>query len=99
MWAGSRFILHQTLEIQEVLSFSLFSRGNALHLAVAVKNKSDSCLLYQWSNNQFQNPQLLSPSSSAKQVETFHIGADIYLLMVTDGNMFTLQLFVSHVFG
>ncbi|XP_048838820.1 adhesion G-protein coupled receptor V1 [Brienomyrus brachyistius] len=94
VWAGSRFILHQTLEIQEVLSFSLFSRGNALYLAVAVNNKSENCLLYQWSRGQFQNPQLLSPSSSAKQVETFHIGADIYLLMVTDGPNSTCDVFV-----
>uniref|UniRef100_A0A8C9WGZ3 Adhesion G-protein coupled receptor V1 n=1 Tax=Scleropages formosus TaxID=113540 RepID=A0A8C9WGZ3_SCLFO len=95
VWDGSRFVLHQSLNLQEVLSFSLFSRGNALYLAFAIRRMNDSCVLYQWSSGEFQNPQPLTINSRAKQVESFQTGADIFLLIVTEaGPSSTCEVFV-----
>ncbi|KAJ8414918.1 hypothetical protein AAFF_G00024410 [Aldrovandia affinis] len=82
---GGQFAAHQNLGLQEeVLSVSLFPRGNTLYLAVSIKRRSDSCLLYQWSDGQFRNPQPLPLDAPAKQVESFHMGNDLFLLLITE---------------
>ncbi|KAI1900416.1 hypothetical protein AGOR_G00049720 [Albula goreensis] len=78
------FMPHQNLGVQEVLSTSLFLRGNTLYLAMAVRRASDTCLLYQWSNGQFQNPQALPINATVKQVESLRIGSGLYLLLIME---------------
>ncbi|KAJ8285558.1 hypothetical protein GJAV_G00028220 [Gymnothorax javanicus] len=80
-----QFIPHQNLELVEVLSTSLFRQGRVLQLAVCLMRRNDSCLLYEWMNGEFQNPQLLPSDGPVKQVESFHMGGSLYLLLVTEG--------------
>ncbi|KAJ8380590.1 hypothetical protein SKAU_G00013680 [Synaphobranchus kaupii] len=82
--AEGQFTPHQDLGLQEVLSTSLFRRGRVLHLAACIRRTNDSCLLYQWRNGQFQNPQPLPADSPIKQVESFRLGGSLYLLLVTE---------------
>uniref|UniRef100_A0A673Z153 Adhesion G-protein coupled receptor V1 n=1 Tax=Salmo trutta TaxID=8032 RepID=A0A673Z153_SALTR len=92
---GSTFVVHQSLELQGVLSVSLFSHGTSLYLAACVgKETEDGCVLFQWSQGHFQNPRPLPVSSRARQVESLTMGADILLLVVTEGSSPSCEVFV-----
>ncbi|XP_051546873.1 adhesion G-protein coupled receptor V1 isoform X1 [Myxocyprinus asiaticus] len=87
VWTGGSFTLHQNLELQDITTVMPFRRGssNLQHLAVCRNRTSDTCLTYQWSNGRFQNPQPLAINATVKQVESFHMGGDTFLLIVTEG--------------
>ncbi|CAB1321522.1 unnamed protein product [Coregonus sp. 'balchen'] len=92
---GSTFSVHQSLELQGVLSVSLFSHGTSLYLAACVgRETEDACVLFQWSEGHFQNPRPLPVSSRAQQVESLTMGADILLLVVTEGSPPSCEVFV-----
>jgi hypothetical protein len=85
---GSTFVVHQSLELQGVLSVSLLSHGTRLYLAACVgKETEDGCVLFQWSQGHFQNPRPLPVSSRAQQVESLNKGADTLLLVITEGDL------------
>ncbi|XP_035235780.1 adhesion G-protein coupled receptor V1 isoform X2 [Anguilla anguilla] len=79
------FTPHQNLGLQGVLSTSLFLRGRVLYLAMGLMRTTDGCLLYQWTDGQFRNPQPLSANGPVKQVESFPMEGSLYLLLVTEG--------------
>ncbi|XP_055742122.1 adhesion G-protein coupled receptor V1 isoform X1 [Salvelinus fontinalis] len=92
---GSTFVVHQSLELQGVLSVSLFSHGTSLYLAACVgKETEDGCVLFQWSQGHFQNPRPLPVSSRAQQVESLTMGADVLLLVVTEGASPSCEVFI-----
>lgn len=88
VWAGGLFSLHQSLDLQDITTAVPFRRGssNLQHLAVCRNRTSSACLIYQWSNGRYQNPQTLAVSAQVKQVESFQMGGDTFLLIVTEGN-------------
>uniref|UniRef100_A0A8C7IVD8 Adhesion G-protein coupled receptor V1 n=1 Tax=Oncorhynchus kisutch TaxID=8019 RepID=A0A8C7IVD8_ONCKI len=92
---GSTFVVHQSLELQGVLSVSLLSHGTRLYLAACVgKEIEDGCVLFQWSQGHFQNPRPLPVSSRAQQVESLTRGADTLLLVATEGSSPSCEVFV-----
>ncbi|XP_036383544.1 LOW QUALITY PROTEIN: adhesion G-protein coupled receptor V1 [Megalops cyprinoides] len=91
---GGRFVPHQNLGLQEVLSLSLFPRGSTLYLVMSIRRTNDSCLLYQWSDGQFRNPQPLPIAELVKQVESFRMGGSVYLLLITEGPSSTCEVLV-----
>ncbi|CDQ85493.1 unnamed protein product [Oncorhynchus mykiss] len=95
VWTGSVLALHQSLELQGVLSVSPFSHGTTLYLVVCVRRKmGDGCVLFQWSGGHFQNPRPLPVSSRAQQVESLNKGADTLLLVITEGSSSSCEVFV-----
>ncbi|KAM6965415.1 adhesion G-protein coupled receptor V1 [Aplochiton taeniatus] len=92
---GSVFALHQSLNFQQqVLSVSPFSLGDLHSLAACLDRQTNSCLVLQWTNGRFQNPQPLPSSGRANQVEAFQMGAVTLLLVVTAGPSFSCEVFV-----
>ncbi|CAB1319363.1 unnamed protein product, partial [Coregonus sp. 'balchen'] len=92
---GSVFAVHQSLELQGVLSVSPFSHGTSLYLSVCVRRETgDGCMLFQWSEGRFQNPRPLPVGSRAQQVESLNKGADTLLLVVTEGSSSSCEVFV-----
>ncbi|XP_035385851.1 adhesion G-protein coupled receptor V1 [Electrophorus electricus] len=85
LWTGNVLLLHHTLELQDIVALSPFSRASGQHLAVCRSRASPACLVYQWSNGSFQNPQPLAISSGVKQVESVPTGGATLLLVTTDG--------------
>lgn len=87
VWTGNSLSLHHTLEIQDVTALSAFTRAdrNIQHLVACGGRNSSGCLVYQWINGSFQNPQPLSISAKVKQVETMQTGGQTILLVVTEG--------------
>lgn len=88
VWTGGSFSLHQSLELQDITTAVPFRRGssNLQHLAVCRNRTASACLIYQWNNGRFQNPQPLAVNTRVKQVESFQMGGDTFLLIVTEGN-------------
>ncbi|KAK1176563.1 adhesion G-protein coupled receptor V1-like [Acipenser oxyrinchus oxyrinchus] len=93
-WNGNMFTFHQDLSIPGASGLSLFLRGNSWYLAVSVLSPSQSCVLYQWAGDQFRNPQALPLNTPAKQVQAFHQGAEVYLLLLTEEYNSTCEVFV-----
>ncbi|XP_026177361.1 adhesion G-protein coupled receptor V1 isoform X2 [Mastacembelus armatus] len=87
VWTGGSFILLQTLDFREdILSVTPFTRAAVPYLVVCIDRETVSCLLLQWTNGIFQNPQLLPVSGRASQVATINPRTeDILLLVVTEG--------------
>ncbi|KAK9974393.1 hypothetical protein ABG768_022494 [Culter alburnus] len=87
VWTGGSFSLHQSLELQDITTAVPFRRGSSSlqHLAVCRNRTSSTCLIYQWNNGRFQNPQPLAVNTRVKQVESFQMGGDTFLLVVTEG--------------
>ncbi|XP_053337317.1 adhesion G-protein coupled receptor V1 [Clarias gariepinus] len=96
VWTGNSLSLHHTLEIQDVTALSAFTRAdrNIQHLVACGGRNSSGCLVYQWINGSFQNPQPLSISAKVKQVETMQTGGQTILLVVTEGPTPTCEVFL-----
>ncbi|XP_073670893.1 adhesion G-protein coupled receptor V1-like [Paramisgurnus dabryanus] len=90
------FSLHQNLDLQSITTFEPFRRnsGTLQHLAVCMNRTSDTCLIYQWINERFQNPQPLAVNAIVKQVKSFHIGGDTFLIVVSEGPNPTCMVFM-----
>ncbi|XP_051279685.1 adhesion G-protein coupled receptor V1 isoform X2 [Dicentrarchus labrax] len=83
IWTGGSFTLLQTLDFEEdILSVTPFTHAAVPYLLVCIDRQSVSCLLLQWTNGRFQNPQSLQLSGRAIQVETVNTRADNALLLV-----------------
>uniref|UniRef100_UPI0037E7935A adhesion G-protein coupled receptor V1 n=1 Tax=Semicossyphus pulcher TaxID=241346 RepID=UPI0037E7935A len=83
VWTGGSFTLLQTLDLeQNILSVSPFTRSAVPYLLVCVDRQSVSCLILQWTNGRFQNPQPLQLTGRATQVETINTRAEDTLLLV-----------------
>ncbi|XP_015216090.2 adhesion G-protein coupled receptor V1 isoform X1 [Lepisosteus oculatus] len=91
---GGAFVFHQALDLQEATGVSLFLRGSSLYLAVSLRSPGNGCVLYRWAAGQFRDPQPLPTAAPATQVDTFHLGADTYLLLVTPGPASACEVFV-----
>lgn len=91
VWTGGSFSLHQSLGLQDITTAIPFRRGSSnLQLLAVCRNRTSSvCLIYQWNNERFQNPQTLPVNTRVKQVESFQMGGDTFLLIVTEGNNHT----------
>ncbi|KAL0979759.1 hypothetical protein UPYG_G00189270 [Umbra pygmaea] len=84
---GRTFAVHQSLELQGVVSVSPFYHGASIYLASCVRRETeDGCVLFQWSGGRFQNPRSLPFTSRAQQVESVNTGADTLLLVVAEGS-------------
>ncbi|XP_044053980.1 adhesion G-protein coupled receptor V1 isoform X2 [Siniperca chuatsi] len=83
VWTGGSFTLLQTLDFkQDIRSVTPFTRAAVPYLLVCI----DSCLLLQWTNGRFQNPQPLQLTGRAIQVATINTRAeDTLLLVVNEG--------------
>ncbi|XP_019908355.3 adhesion G-protein coupled receptor V1 isoform X2 [Esox lucius] len=82
---GRTFAVHQSLELQGVLSVSPFYHGASAHLAACARRETeDGCVTLRWSGGRFQDPSPLPFSSRARRVESLNVGADTLLLIVTD---------------
>ncbi|XP_058231364.1 adhesion G-protein coupled receptor V1 isoform X3 [Hemibagrus wyckioides] len=95
VWTGNYLSLHHTLDVQDITALSAFTRANRniQHLVACGGRNSSGCLVYQWINGSFQNPQLLSISAKVKQVESMHTGGETFLLVVTEGPNPTCEVF------
>lgn len=83
VWSGGSFILLQTLDFeQDILSVTPFTRSAVSYLVVCIDRQTASCLLLQWTNGRFQNPQPLPLSARAIQVETVNTRAEDTLLLI-----------------
>ncbi|KAI7812365.1 putative G-protein coupled receptor 98, partial [Triplophysa rosa] len=91
-WTGDSFSLHQNLGLQGITTVTPFrgSSGSLQHLAVCMNKTSDTCLIYQWSNGHFQKPQSLTVNARVKQVESFDMGGDTFLAVVTEGEDYSV---------
>ncbi|XP_045890437.1 adhesion G-protein coupled receptor V1 [Micropterus dolomieu] len=87
LWTGGSFTLLQTLDFeQDILSVIPFTRAAVPFLLVCIDRQTLSCLLLQWTNGRFQNPQPLQLTGRAIQVETINTRAeDTLLLVVIEG--------------
>ncbi|KAI5088303.1 G-protein coupled receptor 98 isoform X2, partial [Silurus meridionalis] len=87
VWTGNSLSLHHTLEIQDITTLAPFTRANRniQHLVACRGRNSSSCLVYQWINSSFQNPQPLAIGANVKQVESIHTGGETFLLVATEG--------------
>ncbi|XP_072520807.1 adhesion G-protein coupled receptor V1 isoform X2 [Salminus brasiliensis] len=88
VWTGSSLALLHTLELQNITALCPFMRatGNGQYLAACRNSASSTCLIYQWINGSFQNPQPLPINTRVKQVESVYVGGDTFLLIVTEGS-------------
>ncbi|XP_039615272.1 adhesion G-protein coupled receptor V1 [Polypterus senegalus] len=93
-WNGKTFVFLQNLNLVNVTGLSVFVRGNILYLTISILSSGQSCLLYQWDNNQFLRFQSLPINFPSTQVETFLQGANVYLLLLTQGFVSTCEVFV-----
>ncbi|XP_062873808.1 adhesion G-protein coupled receptor V1 [Trichomycterus rosablanca] len=96
VWNGSSLILHHTLEIQGTTISTPFNHTskNSQYLATSRNGNSSNCLIYQWVNGIFQDPQPLAISVKIKQLESVHMGVDTLLLAVTEGPNPTCEVFL-----
>lgn len=90
MWNRGSFSLHQSLELQDITTAVPFRRGssNIQHLAVCRNRTSAACMIYQWTDGRFQNPQPLALNAQVKQVESLQMGGDTFFFIVTEGNSY-----------
>ncbi|KAG7243926.1 hypothetical protein INR49_006081 [Caranx melampygus] len=95
VWSGGSFILLQTLDFeQDILSVTPFTRSAVSYLIVCIDRQTASCLLLQWTNGRFQNPQPLPLSARAIQVETINTRAeDTLLLIAVEGFSSSCEVF------
>ncbi|XP_059193370.1 adhesion G-protein coupled receptor V1 [Centropristis striata] len=83
VWTGGSFTLQQTLDFEEdILSVTPFTRAAVPYLLVCIDRQTVSCLMLQWTNGRFQNPQPLQLTGRAIQVETINTRAEDTLLFV-----------------
>ncbi|XP_053084899.1 adhesion G-protein coupled receptor V1 isoform X1 [Pangasianodon hypophthalmus] len=96
VWTGNSLSLHHTLEIQDITALFPFTQANRniQHLVACRGRNSSGCLVYQWINGSFQNPQPLAVSARVKQVESIHTGGETFLLAVTEGPNPTCEVFL-----
>lgn len=89
VWTGTSFNLLQTLDFdQDILSVTPFTRAAVPYLLVCIDRQTVSCLLLQWTNGGFQNPQPLQLTGRAIQVETINTRAeDTLLLVLIEGDL------------
>lgn len=89
VWTKGSFTLLQTLDIEgDILSVSPFTRGAIPHLLVCIDGWNVSCVLLQWTNRRFQNPQPLKLKGRAIQAEIINTSAEeTLLLVVIEGDM------------
>ncbi|XP_031160888.2 adhesion G-protein coupled receptor V1 isoform X2 [Sander lucioperca] len=87
VWTGRSFALHQTLDFEKgILSVTPFARAAVPHLLACIDRQNVSCLLLQWTNGRFQNPQPVQLTGRAIRVETINTRAeDTLLLVVIEG--------------
>ncbi|XP_068559504.1 adhesion G-protein coupled receptor V1 [Cebidichthys violaceus] len=87
VWAGGSFTLLQTLDFEEnILSVTPFTRAAVPYLLVCIDRQTVSCLLLQWTNGRFQNPQPLLLTGRAIHVEPINTRTeDTLLLVVIEG--------------
>ncbi|XP_070760191.1 adhesion G-protein coupled receptor V1 [Enoplosus armatus] len=87
VWTGGSFTLLQTLDFEkDIVSVTPFTRAAVPYLLVSIDRQTAGCLLLQWSNGRFQNPQPLQLTGRAIQVETINTRAeDTLLLVVIEG--------------
>ncbi|XP_026199339.1 adhesion G-protein coupled receptor V1 [Anabas testudineus] len=87
VWTGGALTLLQTLDFeQDILSLTPFTRASIPHLVVCVDRQTVSCLLLQWTNGRFQNPQALPLTGRISQVEIINTRSeDTILLVVIEG--------------
>ncbi|XP_062310079.1 adhesion G-protein coupled receptor V1 [Osmerus eperlanus] len=92
--SGGMFSLHHSLDFQGLVAVFPFSRGNSFYLAACLDRPTDGCLLLLWTNGRFLNPRPLPFAGRANQVEAFNMGADVLLLVVTQGPSPSCEVFV-----
>uniref|UniRef100_A0A3Q3W600 Adhesion G-protein coupled receptor V1 n=1 Tax=Mola mola TaxID=94237 RepID=A0A3Q3W600_MOLML len=87
IWAAGSFTLTQTLDFEEnIVSVTPFTHEAVPYLLVCVDKVNVSCLLLQWTNGRFHNPQPLKVTGRAMQVETINTTAEnTLLLFLTEG--------------
>ncbi|KAE8292326.1 hypothetical protein D5F01_LYC09693 [Larimichthys crocea] len=87
VWNGHSFTLLQTLDFEEdILSVTPFTHAAVPYLLVCMARQADSCVLLQWTNGLFENPEPLQLTGRAIQVETINTRAeDTLLLVVMEG--------------
>ncbi|XP_030273384.1 adhesion G-protein coupled receptor V1 isoform X2 [Sparus aurata] len=83
VWTRGSFTLHQTLDFeQDILSVTPFTREAVPYLLVCIDRQTVSCLLLQWTNGRFQNPQPLQVAGRAIHVETINTRVEDTILLV-----------------
>lgn len=89
VWNGHSFTLLQTLDFEEdILSVTPFTHAAVPYLLVCMDRQADSCVLLQWTNGLFENPEPLQLTGRAIQVETINTRAeDTLLLVVMEGDL------------
>lgn len=89
VWTGGSFTLLQTLDFeQNILSVTPFTHAAVPYLLVCVDRQTANCLLLQWINGRFQNPEPLQLTGRAIQVETISTRAeDTLLLAAIEGDL------------
>lgn len=89
IWAAGSFTLTQTLDFEEnIVSVTPFTHEAVPYLLVCVDKVNVSCLLLQWTNGRFHNPQPLKVTGRAMQVETINTTAEnTLLLFLIEGNL------------
>lgn len=89
VWAGGSLTLHQTLDFeQDILSVTPFTHEAVPYLLVCIDRQTVSCLLLQWTNGRFQNPQPLQIAGRAIHVETINTRVeDTILLVLIEGDL------------
>ncbi|XP_065821533.1 adhesion G-protein coupled receptor V1 [Labrus bergylta] len=95
VWTGGSFALLQTLDFEKnILSISPFSRAAVPYLLVCIDKQNVSCLLLQWTNGRFQNPQPLQLAGRAIQADAISTRAeDTLLLVLIEGPTPTCEVF------
>ncbi|XP_070689817.1 adhesion G-protein coupled receptor V1 [Pempheris klunzingeri] len=83
VWTGGSFTLLHSIDIEEdILSVTPFTHAGVPYLLVCVDRHTVNCLLLQWTNGEFQNPQTLQFTGRAIQVEIINTRAEDTLLLV-----------------
>lgn len=73
------------------------TRAAIPYLVVCIDRQNVSCLLFQWTNGRFQNPQPFPPTGRVSQVEIINTRAgDTILLVVIEGNLAFLDITSSN---
>ncbi|XP_066512530.1 adhesion G-protein coupled receptor V1-like [Hoplias malabaricus] len=95
-WIRNSLTFLHTLELQNITTLSPFTRASAneQYLAACRNRASSACLIYQWSNGSFQNPQPLPVNAKVKQVQSIYLGGDTFLLVVTEGPSPVCEVFL-----
>nr|XP_033775700.1 adhesion G-protein coupled receptor V1 [Geotrypetes seraphini] len=78
-WSNDSLTLCQKLLTYETAATVLFNRGGITYMAVSLLTTRQNAMLYQWSGNDFKNPQEI-PINGTTMVEVSVSGAGIYLI-------------------